>query len=270
MSVVVKKDIDVEKVMEVIGKQFKSIMYADESYYDAFNIVLTNEQQIPKKKDYTANTIYIVVKFMSATLNFGQIILPITINAIGERNKIEVCQRLLMEYAQTFNLTEPTIVSNIAKQVYSSPTIMSNFNDLASGYNSLFYMSGTFLLTNNNNSVKSLSIDSVDIDFITASDSFDAQLDPKVFYDTGNFTKSVSKVATYTINITSYLFDNDFFNKINAIKFRIASNVGIQNDFAITMTMKNDQVMTGNFKLVNSSMSQNVGELAITSLTFTN
>ena len=46
----VKKDIDVEKVMEVIGRQFKSIMYADEAYYDAFNIVLTNEQQIPKEK----------------------------------------------------------------------------------------------------------------------------------------------------------------------------------------------------------------------------
>ena len=65
MSIIVKKDIDVENVMEVIGRQFKSIMYADEDYYDAFNIVLTNEQQIPKKKDYAPNTIYIV-KFMSA------------------------------------------------------------------------------------------------------------------------------------------------------------------------------------------------------------
>ena len=70
---------------------------------------------------------------------------------------------------------------------------MSNFNDLASGYNSLFYMSGTFLITENNNTIKAYQLMVWNIDFITVSDSFDAQLDPKVFYDRETLRKAFQK-----------------------------------------------------------------------------
>lgn len=282
MPITIKSDINVEEIMGVISDQFVQVLSSDEDFYKDYEILLTNEQQSPRKRDYKPNAIYIVVKFMTATINFGQIILPITINAVGEKNKINVAQRLLLEYAQTFNLTEPSFITStdVVKQTYTSPSIMSNFNDITNGFVSLFYMSGTFLLSNNNNGIKSISVadsanmtGAINIDFISCSDSYDAQLDPKVFYNTKNFTKSVSKIASYTLNFTTYVFNNAFFEKINAIKFRdaIKASNGIQTIFYITLELKNGQKISAMpFVLAQASMQQNMGELAIMSITLVN
>lgn len=96
----------IKRMMDIIEKQFLQIMQTDPEYYSKYKIILSNEQQFVKKDDRSPKHIYIVVKFLSGSVNFGQMLYPVNFNALGEGNKIEAAQRLLLEYAQTFNLGE--------------------------------------------------------------------------------------------------------------------------------------------------------------------
>ena len=80
-----------------------------------------------KLKICPKNTIFIVVKYYPATLNFGQILLPIQLDVISEQNKLDIAKRLMCAFAETYNLefnNDYTI-----KQYFQSPTVLSNFNE---------------------------------------------------------------------------------------------------------------------------------------------
>lgn len=256
-----------EEIMELLKREFAEVMAKDEEYYENYKIYLSNEQQYVKEQSREKGAIYIVVKFLPASLNFGQTVLPITINAIAEQNKIEVCQKLLLELAQTYNLT--TDSSETIKQTYTSPANTSNFNEVFNGFRSLFYMSGTFLISKNSNPCK-LYYDDEEVTCITLAQSFDAQLDSQTFFNTKNFTKSVGMYGTYSLNFTTYLTDTELLNKVLAICLR-SSEDGVNSTFKFTIVYNNGyKIEDLEFKLVNFSVQQNIGEMPIASLTFTN
>ena len=156
----------IDKIMDIIKNQFLEVMSIDSNYYSQYNIILSNEQQYVRSKDRDVNNIYIVIKFVPGSLNFGQNVVPININAMGEGNKIEVCQRLLLEFAQQFNLSDPINISKedsgdnnsyIVKQVYTQPQIMSNFTPTWNEFRSLFFMTGPFLIGKNSTPITSIS-----------------------------------------------------------------------------------------------------------------
>lgn len=266
--------IDYKEIMQLISEQFATIMSADAEYYNEYSIILSNEQQYIKSKNKDPNKIYIVVKFLNATLNFGQSVLPITMNALGESNKIEACQRLLLEYAQTFNLKNNA--DNTIKQTYTSPSSLSNFNTVYDGFRTLFYMSGTFLISKNTNPLESLKFikDGVnyEIEPISFQDSFDTQPDTQPFYNENNMTRSVVKVGTYTFVIHLYLTNTELLTQVLSIIARDTTKYpqGVNTTFMFEFTYKNGIVYKDNFKIVNASKQQNIGELPMISLTFTN
>lgn len=257
----------IEEVMELLKRQIAIIMQNDEEYYSNYKVYLSNEQQYVREKSREKDAIYIVVKFMQASLNFGQTILPVTINAIAERNKIEVCQRLLLELAQEYNLT--TDASGKIKQTYTSPANMSSFNEMFDGFRSLFYMSGTFLISENANACK-LLFNGVEVPCITFNQSFDINLDSQAFYSTNDMTSSVAMTGTHTISLTTYLVMNDFCNEV----LRVITNKegwNINTGFTFTIQYKNSFSITNRtYHLVNCSIQQNAGELPMTTMTFTN
>ena len=262
----------IDKVMELLMKQFADVMSKDSEYYNNYHIYLSNEQQYVKDKNREKGAIYIVVKFLPASLNFGQTILPITINAIAERNKIEVCQRLMLEFAQTYNLT--TNDNQTIKQTYTSPANNSNFNEVFDGFRSLFYMSGTFLMSENTNPYHLyVSGEENEVQCITLGVNFDIQLDSQPFFSTNNFTKSVGMYGTFTINFTTYLTNTNLINKALAVALKDLSKQpdGVNTNFKFDVIFKNGfKIENVSFKLVNFSVQQNLGEMPVASLTFTN
>lgn len=264
--------INVDTITELLIRQFAEIMAKDSDYYSAYHILFSNEQQFMKEQDREKGAIYIVVKFLPASLNFGQTILPITINAIAERNKIEVCQKLLLEYAQTYNLTNNEDLT--IKQTYTSPAVSSNFNEIFDGFRSLFYMSGTFLISANSNPISVyVSGEESALDCITAALDFNVQLDTQPFFDTNNITKSIAKIGTLTLNFTSYLTDIEVINKVLAIATVDLEKApdGINTTFNFDIVFRNGYALKNvAFKLVNAAMEQNIGELPVIGLTFTN
>jgi hypothetical protein len=272
--------INVETIMNLLTKEILEIMHSDEEYYSQFTVILSNEQQFVKTADRKSGNIYIVVKFMEATLNFGQSVLPITISAVSERNKLEACQKLLLELAQAYNLTSSD--DGTIKQVFTSPSVLSNFADVDFGFRSLMFMSGTFLISENSNPITSLmasaenfgeEAEAVLVNTISINANFDIQLDSQSFTTESNFTKSVGKIGTFTMNFTVYLQDDEFVNMVMAVVLKDTTSMpdGINSTFYFDLAFKNGSGFSSTpFKLANCTFQQNIGELPIMSMTFTN
>lgn len=279
----------IEKMMNIIQAQFLEIMQDDPEFYQKYNIILSNEQQYIREKDRNPKNIYITVKFMPGSLNFGQNLVPVNFNALGEGNKLDACQRLLLEYAQRFNLCEQIDISAeqsgdgnrySVKQVYTQPQVMSNFNMSWNEFRSLFFMSGTFLIGKNSVPIKSVTYyESEDaeqgsqIDFINTSWDFSVQLDSQAFYGTDSRTKSESKVATLALSLAIYVMDTPLCNKILGIAWNNKTKApnGIKEAFWLKVEFANDFTTDRmRFKLVHATSPQNLGEFPMMSITFTN
>lgn len=268
---------DNNDIMEIIRVQMISIMQNDYEYYKNYNIKLANEQYYVSPEDRDEpNTIYIVVKFLPAEITHNQNIIPITINAISEYNKIEACQRLLLEYAQYFNLkSDKGSKDFVYNQTYTTPQVMSNFSEVYYGFRNTFYMSGSFLLSYNSNPAEIYyiyedelgDIQECMIDTITYVETVGFQLDSQPFFGTNNFSKSETRVATRTINFSVYLVDDPLCNKVLDI---FSEQADIGTDFVFKIDFKNGRKLEKKFKLVNYSRNQDVGAMPIANLTFTN
>lgn len=279
----------VKTMMEIIKRQFLQVMQGDPSFYGQYNIVLSNEQQYVKDKDRNKNNVYIVVKFVPGSLNFGQNFVPVNFNALGEANKLDVCQRLLLEYAQQFNLGEPIEIPQsesgdgsryIVKQTYTQPQSMSNFTPSWNEFRTLFFMSGNFLIGKNSIPIKSItyyadenSEDGFNVDFLNTSWDFSIQLDIQAFYGTDGRTTSKSKIGTLTFGVVSYLMDNPLCKKIIGIAWNAKALApgGIKEPFYMTVEFANGtKVEKMKFSLVSVSSHQNIGEFPLMSMSFTN
>lgn len=282
---------NIETIMGIIKDQFLEVMSSDPDYYKEYDIILSNEQQYIKNRDKKPNGIYIVVKFIPGSLNFGQNVIPVNINALGEGNKLEACQRLLLEYAQQFNLGEPINISSseedsnsyIIKQVYTQPQVMSNFNPSWNEFRSLFFMTGTFLIGKNSVPIKEINYFATEsetgngtpIDFINSSWDFSIQLDSQGFYGTDSRTRSESKIGTLSLSLVTYSISNAFCNKVRCIAWNKkgtgeAPN-GIKEDFFFTVKFADGMTAEKvRFKLVNVTSPQNIGEFPLLTMTFTN
>ena len=284
----VSKMYNIQDIMDLIKQQMVEIMQNDYEYYRKYNIKLANEQYYVDPEDRKEpNIIYIVVKFLPADIMYNQNVIPITITAVSEYNKIEVCQRLLLEYAQTYNLINDVWNGKINyNQTYTTPQVMSNFSDVYYGYRNTLYMSGTFLLSYNSNPSKlyylrKKIVDGVEkeeeeeqlIDVINFSESFGIQLDSQPFFGTNNRTRSVGKFGTHTINFTMFLVDDDICNDILDIVLNIDSSSDTHKDvnktYKFKISYQNDKECTKNFKLVSFDKTNNAGEMPIVSVSFT-
>ena len=277
---------NVKKIMDIIKEQFLEVMSSDPDYYGKYDIILSNEQQYIKSDERNPNGIYIVVKFIPGSINFGQNVLPVNINALGEGNKLEVCQRLLLEYAQQFNLGEPINVPSgeddpntyIIKQVYTQPQVMSNFNPSWNDFRSLFFMTGTFLIGKNSVPIKEITYyesataeSGTKIDVINSSWDFSVQLDSQAFYGTNSRTRSESKVGTLSLSIVTYSTNNPLCSKIRKIAWNMNGTDGLKTEFLFSVKFTDtEQAEKMRFKLVSVTSPQNIGEFPLMSMTFTN
>ena len=133
-----------DDVIAIVQKGLNEIITSD-SFYNGYSFKMSNEQYyIPdEERKFGKNTIFVVIKMMKATLDFNQIIVPFTLTALSEQNNIAVCQKLFLEYAQTFNLTDGNGRTALAdendqnsyttfmyKQSYDTPVYTSHFNEV--------------------------------------------------------------------------------------------------------------------------------------------
>ena len=264
-----------DNIFKIIEEQMVSIMQDNYEYYQKYEIILSNEYQYIREKDRHPGSIFVVVKFQTGSFNYGQFVQPIVMNVIAEHNKISVCQKLLYEYVSRWHNSEIREIENdLIKQTYTSPTVMSNFNDVFDGYRSLFYVSGVFLVGENSNPITSLEWFNEEkneyekIDFLSITWSLSSQLDPQAFYSTGGRTTSISRTLTFSINITKFQKDDAFDNFIldSAISSDLTS---IDVSLKMKLTWKNNKVKEVIMRKAEATGSQNIGEFPIVSFVLT-
>ena len=237
-------ELDFDEILTLIQGQLLEYMNAPGNYekYRSYNIVLSKEQQFMKLKDKDPNTLYIVVKFGSADVVFGQTVLPATITALTEQNRLDAAYSLLYEYAQKYNLVR--VNNNTINQVYESPTISSNFNPVYEGFRSAVTMTAAFVVGKNSNEYKVYyyyterqfdgTEDYVDengeqkkrnkykdvtyadeVPQISASFAFVGSPDTQAFYNSHDFTRSEIGFGAVTVGFTTLMLsDNRLINDI--------------------------------------------------------
>lgn len=110
------------------------------------------------------------------------------------------------------------------------------------------------------------------MNYLSFSESTDIQVDSQVFQTTRNFARSIGMSGMNTLNITTYLLDEDFCNKCLAIKTKDLEKQpdGIDTKFYFKFKFKNGYELKEIYKLVNFSLSMQLKEIPGINLTFVN
>lgn len=111
-----------------------------------FNFEIETEQAFVKRKDYAENTIYIIIKYLSDSKQFGATTQPVQFLILSEQNSLEVAKILFSTFAKDYNWKVEIEGSEYIKQQYSEPVVLSNFNPVMYGYRSVMYMTATLTI----------------------------------------------------------------------------------------------------------------------------
>lgn len=303
---VIENKIDYKQVLMMIKEGIFAVMDNDEmGKYSELNVVIANEQFYIKAKEeekLAANTIYMVVKFSSAAVDYGVTVLPLTIVAISEQNHCDLCQSLLQDFTTMVNME--TNDTETIQQFYDSPVVTSNFNEMYEGFRSVLSVSGTFVISESSNPFtlewfNPTTAKYEEVHFINGNLGANFQPDPKLFYDSNNYIRSIDTMGTITFNISALLLSDEGFydemlkfitqknynnsyidlNPANTDTYltRIFDNQQLENpkadinkNIVFKLTFKNGQSLEDIFKIGNIDIQQVLKKIPMITLTFSN
>lgn len=297
----------IKKEVSILSKEIIEEAKAGDAFYLEIyknvkncEIFVDNEQSFIKSRNIKDNGIYVVVKFGSASTNFGSSICPITLNILGTENAIKPAQMFFSAFCARWNL-QTLVDDNTSNQIWVTPSDVFNFNVVNNGFRTLFSVSGTLILGRSTVRLGSLRYvfgpgenDYEDIDFISFQDNFSNSLAPQPFGNTCGFTKSEANFSTYSFSISTYLLNTQLVADCMAVKgFRkrlngqYTSTKKPNDKFELYLTFTNgftnffeeeskdeSDPVKGNdffkyFKCSSVSISEKIGEIPTISLGFT-
>lgn len=245
-------------LQELIEAQFLAIKNgAHKEDYASINFVVADEQMFAKLKNKSPNTVYIVVRYGKASINFGQATLPLELAVLGMQNEIEKTKDFLNEYVNTYNL----LSQNDVTQLYMTPNVSLNFNEVYNGFRTLFSITATFIIGDNTIRLNKLEYVYIkdgkevreDIGVISFNDITENNLNPQPYPDTYGRARSYGNFQAFAFSITTYAdASKQFIQDIMRMKYDFNSNH--QNDtFHFEFTFDN-------FNLNGQGVPQPVGQ----------
>lgn len=276
------QNVKYNEIVDIIRNNMAAIMDED-SFYEGYDIEVTSELQFVRKQEGYRNRIYIVVKFSPATIFFGQTVLSFTVTAISEHNHCYVCQKLLSDYAQKYNLQ---FEGEDIQQIYETPSVSLNFNELYEGFAAVMTMGGTFVIATTINRFDFYykrpgeGEDYEKIDLISSSFNFENNIDSQAFYGTHDIADSIARIGSFSCSFAIYLFTNSKIinDCLKIVALASENNVPVTNidssfDLKIQFKAKQgDQFIVSpisvKLKLVSFVAENKLGELPILSLAF--
>lgn len=274
--------INYAEILALLEAQFAAIKASDTTTFGKLNIVVGDEQAFIKDQDKTPDSVYIVVKFGQASINFGQSVLPITIQVMGTHNKIRTTQNLLNKFASTYNRTE---VSGV-QQLYMTPTANLNFSEVFTGFRTIFSLFCTFVISNGT-LIKVQKIEysysttesgktvtkTETIDVIHFSDQTQNSLDSNPYPDNNGRAKSYGAFQTSAFSIVTYPDGSKQFFK-DIFKWKYDNTRSHQNDtFSMKIVFSNcgmteNEFATWNYKCHSANFEQVIGENPTITISF--
>lgn len=270
----IENKIDYSKIEGLIKNGLLQVMDDNYNYYQGNEIIITTDVQFQKEKNKKPGCIYIVLQFSPASINFGQVVLPVTITAISEQNKLKVCKQLLIDYVYTYNQTKSE--NGTIFQIYESPVVSSNFQTVFEGFRSVLNVDGTFIISENasffdltyNYKDKNGDEQNDYVEFISGQLDYSTQPDTQPFNFTKNFTKSEIRFSTLSFTITTFATsDSPLIKDIIKVVMKKETN---NKTFNFDVDFLNIETLNDNFKLINFSASQKIADMPMIVATFAN
>lgn len=254
--------IDYAYVTERIAGELLACRNSDPIYAN-IDLKIENERQFTVEKEMLPNTVYVVLHFGDASVNFGQVILPIDFKVISERNKIELTQSLFSLFVSTYNMKR----NGTMAQFYTSPTIEEAFVEVKNGWRASLSFAGAFLIgSSESDYVLELDYEGEAIDFLTFAESYKNDLRPQPTPDGGGFAKSVSGFATHAFTITTYLTTSAFCKKLNAQRY---SDDTENTTYKFTLKLRSGTAFTNReYKCLSVDVRQKIGESTLLMIAF--
>lgn len=127
---------------------YENYLFGELSRLNTFDlkIEVSEEQMFAKKTKLDDDTCYVVVKHLASTITYEGNTEPIQIMIMSESNSLDKVMSLFNTFTTTHNWSLINAEGYVAKQQYATPVVVSNFNDIANGYRSLLYVSGTLFV----------------------------------------------------------------------------------------------------------------------------
>lgn len=211
-------------------------------------VVVLSEQMFVKNGEFDSNKIYVVVKYLASTIEFGAEIRPVQILVLSEQNGVQEAKDLFDSFTQTHNWVAGIFGDEFVKQQYSSPVVMSNFNEASYGYRSVLYVSATLFIMQNVCDVENLKINAIPIKPLNFSWSYQM---------TGNtqpiggdmIASTVKNMATFQASISIPVLNNYELPPIEGDSVTIPTSqtpsyhVPVKSNYTITATMEGGTII---------------------------
>lgn len=160
--------INYESIVQAIGKQFQDIWNAlIETEDDGIKKLISNIKSIEisdeqsfvskrKKQALLQGTLYVAVRFGSGSINYANSVTPISLYCVGTANKVKPAQLILGVFVSTWttkNLAQELVGPegedleiHDALQVWNTPEIITNFNEVDADFKNLFRVTGNIVV----------------------------------------------------------------------------------------------------------------------------
>ena len=261
-------EINFSEIIEKIYIQLNQVKGLDERF-ETINFYVDDEQTfIKRENNYDVKSLYIVLKYGEATLNYGSSVIPLTLLIFGVGDKFELTKEFLNKFVSMFNL----IKDGQYQYIYSSPYVLSNFNEVGYSFRSLFTINCSVLIKNKGlYYIEKILYEDEEVDVLDFKDDLMIQLNSQPYSNTNGETKSYASMGTYTFSIMLYGVDSKLINDCLDLKYQYTD---INKDFMFTIKLKSTSSSYKGFenkafKLKNFHYEENIGKTPVCSLTFT-
>lgn len=196
-------------------------------------ILVSDELAFTKAKSYSENTIYFVVKRLTSIITNETETQPIQIICLCEQNSLVNATSILNQFVDENNwkIIETNETNIKAKQEYSKPVVISNFDEVGFGYRSVIYLTGNIFLIRNLLDVETIDINGVS--FKPLNFSWNYSMTPNTQQEHGdNLSSSVKTVSVVSVSFSVSPSSNNFLARvINIAKGTTTGNENFEISF---------------------------------------
>lgn len=227
-------------------------------------IVVEQERQFLNTK-LDANTVYFVVSFSSAATTFGQSVVEAKLTALSERNTFQDAREMLALLASRYTLKQDgDFLFTIA-----TPRVLDAFTEFGNGFRASLETTITIVVNSSDfESVASLYFQNEEVPLLSFRESYTNSLRPQPLPSQGGFAKSESGFATYSFSISTYYKKSDLCERLDLLRYG-SDNENLSFDFTLSMRNAGEVFSGKSFKCASVSLSQDAGDAAYITATFT-
>ena len=222
------------------------------------------------------DSIYAVARFGSASTNYAQASIPISLTFMGYIDRTPWLKSLLTQFSLSWNLCKNNIGGIPAIQFWNTPTVTSNFAEVLDGYCSLMTISGYVVFGEGSNPIKSITysytadneIVPEPIDFLSASLSLNIANNTQPKIGENGYATSVGQYGTMTLSLSVYLTKTHLLSELLGMA-ATPSYTDIDKTYDITITFDDNTAITKSWRLMSFGPTQNIGALPMATVSFT-